>query len=167
MSNTTSTRKVINKLKKLHEYQNNIDQDFLSKSLEWIEKRAIKNLDETVNKDFPHPTSFARDYMIIINGNSAKLVNTDPNSAAMEFGIGIEGKVSPHKLAQEQNYKYDVNNHNVDGWSFTLPNGKRIITWGYGAKSFMYKALVEYMDSKQWLKIYQKLIDKKLRRLSK
>ena len=44
MSNTTSTRKVINKLKKLQEYQNNIDQDFLSKSLEWIEKRAIKNL---------------------------------------------------------------------------------------------------------------------------
>lgn len=167
MSSRTSKNKVITRLRRIRDNQNKIITEFLKLSLNWIEKKANSNLDKSVNKDFPHPTTQAREYSHNFYKNRAVLSNDEPNSAAIEFGIGQEGLADPHPLSAQEGYLYDVNGHGFEGWEFYLPDGTKVHTYGYGAKAFLYKALVEYMDKKIWVQMYQSAVDKVLRRICK
>ena len=156
----SETRKTLNKLKKISES--------FKQSFTWIKRRANRYLDKSVNKNNPHPTTYAREYTIHYYGKDrAVMVNDEPNSAAIEFGIGQEGKAEPHALASELGYRYDVNNHEFYGWTFTLPNGTVVHTYGYGAKSFLYRSLRDYINMGKYIEIYQKLMDRRLRSICK
>lgn len=164
----SETRKTLNKLKKISESFDKINEQFFKQSFTWIKRRANRYLDKSVNKNNPHPTTYAREYTIHYYGkDSAVMINDEPNSAAIEFGIGQEGKAEPHALASEVGYRYDVNNHEFYGWTFTLPNGTVVHTYGYGAKSFLYRALRDYINTGKYIEIYQKLMDRRLRSICK
>lgn len=75
------------------------------------------------------------------------LIKTDCDWACyVEFGMGIIGEGSPHPLAGEKDYKYDVNNHGVDGWIY-YKDGAYHWTNGYQARPFMLETAMDLRES--------------------
>lgn len=57
----------------------------------------------------------------------------------VEFGTGVVGKGSPHPIASEKNWKYDVNEHGEMGWVFLDErDGTYHWTQGFASRPFMY-----------------------------
>lgn len=174
-SSTKSINQVISRLKKIQQSQGKINYWFFRYSLNWIKNRANTLLDQRSNG---YNSSHAREWNIIINGNSAKLENRDPNSGAIEFGIGIIGQMyknekainDPHIIANENGYQYNQYSEYKDdnwGWTFQLPNGQYIYTQGYGGKSFLFDSLMEYKHSNKAYEFYQKAFDKVMKGIVK
>ena len=104
----------------------------------------------------------------------------------IEFGTGIVGKQSPHELAEEQGWQYDVNQHGEKGWVFYhLTDSKldvkesniiqriradhtglweRIRTKGVEPERFMFNAFVDFYVKGEFRKIYQQALNKILRK---
>lgn len=57
----------------------------------------------------------------------------------VEFGTGIVGEGSPHALAGEFDWQYDVNEHGEAGWHFPADDGSWPITKGQPSRPFMYE----------------------------
>jgi phage gpG-like protein len=57
----------------------------------------------------------------------------------VEFGSGMVGEQSPHPLAGQVGYVYDVNDHGSAGWTyFNDSDGKYHWTTGMPSRPFMY-----------------------------
>lgn len=65
-----------------------------------------------------------------------------PYAKYVEFGTGIVGKNFPHDIASQLGWKYDVNNHGVEGWYYHDRNGFHW-TNGMEARPFMYETSQE------------------------
>ena len=64
-----------------------------------------------------------------------------PYAAFVEFGTGIEGKNSPHPVAEEFGWKHDYKEHGDEGWYYYNPNDAKVHwTRGQPAKPFMFRA---------------------------
>lgn len=180
MKNVTnkSINNIISNIKKIQKNSSKINYWFFRYSLTWIKNRANTLLDQRVNKDNPHPTTLARTWNIKYNENNAILENIDPNSAAIEFGIGIFGeqnlnskvKNDQRKIAQESGYQYNVisNSKNEKGqWSFYIGD-KFIVNYsGYAGKGFLYDSFMEYLQNKKYNEFYQKAFDKVMKSIIK
>jgi hypothetical protein len=60
------------------------------------------------------------------------------------MGTGIAGQQSPHPLASEAGYVYDVNNHGEEGWVyFNDRDGRYHWTTGMPSRPFMYLTVKE------------------------
>lgn len=57
----------------------------------------------------------------------------------VEFGTGIVGEQSSHKLAGEVGWDYDINSHGLSGWSYVDKQGKYHHTLGQPPSAFLYK----------------------------
>lgn len=64
----------------------------------------------------------------------------------VEFGTGIVGSKSPHPDISAINWKYDVNEHGEEGWTYQTSDGLWHWTKGQEAKQFMYIAY-QYIDT--------------------
>lgn len=179
MATQTSFKKSINNIKKklrlIQKKSSKIDYWFLRYSLNWIKNRAITLLNQRTNG---YNSSNAREWQITIYGNEGKLENQDMNSGAIEFGIGTIGqfnindkaKNDPRLVAQENNYIYNQSSKFKDsnmGWTFMLPDGRYIYTQGYGGKSFLFDAFIEYLSKKKYNEFYQKAFDKIMKNIVK
>lgn len=160
-----------NIIKNIQKVQNllrfKINYLFLQYSLNWIRKRAIELLDQRTNG---YKSSNARQWEIINNGYSAKLINQDPNSASIEFGIGIKGQNEinenaqndPRIIALKNGYKYNQKSDYKDDngyWTFRLDDGTFLTINGYGGKSFLYDSLVEFIQKNMYYACYKKAFD--------
>lgn len=170
MKNETrkSVHKVISNLKKVKKLQSKIRYWFIKYSFTWIKNRANKLLNQRTNG---YNSSNARSWEMKIYDTYGIMNNLDPNSGAIEFGIGIKGQQGPNTkakndvriIASENGYKYNVPSDSKDdsgGWSFYLPDGTYIYTHGYGGKSFLYDALMEYKQKNIAIEMYKKAFDK-------
>lgn len=167
--NTSISKVSINRIiKRLKQIQNSkINYWFFRYSLNWIKNRANTLLNQ---RTVGFKTSKVRDWDITITENGGKLENKDPNSGAIEFGIGIVGqfyknpkaKNDPHIPASENGYQYMMNDHSETnwGWTFKLEDGQYIYTKGYGGKSFLYDSFVEYVQKQKYIEFYQRALDK-------
>ena len=119
------------------------------KSRESIKKYAISNLNSTIGLTGYAPTGeMATSWINSSMGNVALLINTHPNSAAVEFGTGIRGSKYSHPNASEVGYHYNVNGH-TSAWVYS-PDGngtKFYATEGQEAHRFMYYALIDFKNS--------------------
>lgn len=71
------------------------------------------------------------------------LIKTDCEWACyVEFGTGIIGETFSHPLAGEKDYKYDVNDHGVDGWIY-YKDGAFHWTNGFQARPFMLQTAMD------------------------
>ena len=176
MSTVSSINKVISKLTKIQNSASRIDYWFFRYSLNWIKNRANTLLDQRTNG---YNSSIARQWNIHYYNTSAILENQDPNSGAIEFGIGMTGLLE-HKhpkaknynkgVAYENGYKFDVDSPYKDNnrnWSFQLPDGRWITTSGYVGKSFLFDAFMEYKQKKKYVELYQKAFDKVMKGIGK
>lgn len=163
-----SINDVIKRLKLIQRNADRVDYWFFDFSLRWIKNRANDLLDQRTNG---YKSSNARDWKINIYDHNAILENKDMNSGAIEFGIGIKGqqnanlkaKNDPRIVAQENNYVYNQSSKYKDdtfGWTFQLPNGNYIYTHGYGGKSFLFDAFMEYLSKNMHNIFYQRAFDK-------
>ena len=169
-----SINNVISKLKKIQNRFDKINYWYIRYSLNWIKNRANTLLDQRTNG---YNSSNAREWNVFIENGVGKLENADPNSGAIEFGIGIIGsqggnskaKNDPRIVAMENNYQYMVNDHSQTnwGWTFQLPNGQYIYTRGYGGKSFLFDSLMEYINMGKAYEFYQKAFDKVMKGIAK
>lgn len=168
MPTNNSFNKVISNLRKIQKKSNSIDYWFFRYSLNWIKNRANTLLDQRTNG---YNSSIARQWTIKYYNTFAILENNDPNSGAMEFGIGLTGLYEMHpnaknnikNVAFENGYDYDRESPHKDmyrNWSFQLPDGRWITTNGYGGKSFLFDAVMEYKQNKKYIEFYQKAFDK-------
>lgn len=168
---TKSINQIISRLKKVQQNSNKIDYWFFRYSLTWIKNRANTLLDQRVNKDYPHPTTLAREWTITYSSTSSKLENVDPNSGAIEFGIGIVGETERHsksindvrKNAIDSGYIYNQPSESKDetgGWNFYIDGNYIASFHGYPGKGFLYDSLMEYIQKKKYVEFYQKAFDK-------
>ena len=165
----SAINKIVSKLKAVKINQDRINYLFFRYSLNWVKNRANTLLDQRTNGYY---SSMAREWDIIIYNNVAKLENKDPNSGAIEFGVGIIGKYlkdpqsrnAPHVPAQENGYQYNVDSpyKDKDGyWTYYLPNMDMYIrTRGYGGKSFLYDSIVEYIQTEKYKMFYEQAFNK-------
>jgi len=169
MANINSFDRVIKNLQKVQDSASTIDYWFFRYSLNWIKNRANTLLDQRTNG---YNSSIARQWTIKYYNTFAILENDDPNSGAIEFGIGMTGLLQ-HKHPKAQNYnkgvafengyKYDVDSPYKDehrNWSFKLPDGRWITTSGYVGKSFLFDAIMQYKQQKKYLEFYKRAFDK-------
>lgn len=122
---------------------------------------AQKNVSKTVGKTGYVPTGELEESFIKqkISENSYSLINTHPNSAAVEFGTGISGSKSAHPIAGEVSYQYNVNNHEK-AWLYYDENGNSYKTVGQIPHRFMYDAILEFKKSGDLQKIGKKAFEK-------
>lgn len=156
----------INEVKqKLTEIKNNIEKVnelFRLRSCDWIAKEANINLDSSINSGYPIVTDIRNSWTTITFGSVTKLINTDYNSAFVEFGTGEVGQTSPHIESKKAGYQYNVpsNSKNENGyWTFRLPNDNWITFKGYIGKAYLYKAFRKYVDTKVYEKIYKETFE--------
>lgn len=73
------------------------------------------------------------------------LIYTDCWYAAfVEFGTGIKGQNSPHPIAAEHGWSYDVNDHGEEGWWYMNDtDGKMHWTKGMESRPFMHETARE------------------------
>ncbi len=159
-----------------------VEKVFIEDSLRWIAKQAERNLNRRTNG---YNSSDARDWNFTYNPSThtGKLENNDPNSAAIEFGIGRYAKNHPAKnvqVAQSEGYQFDVPSEHKDDqgrWVFYdektgLLIGFRIVIddkgkkkreryfSGYKGKSFLFDAFSSYHSKQIWVQKYNKAFDK-------
>ena len=173
---TKSINKIISNLKRIKKSSEKIDYWFFRYSLQWIKERANALLDQRTNG---YNSSQAREWTITYSRYNAKLENLDPNSGAIEFGIGIVGqeqkhesaKNDPHIVASENNYIYNQSSkykNSEGGWNFYLPNGTLLVNFkGYGGKSFLYDSFMEYVQKDLHLTMYKRAFDKVMKSVIK
>lgn len=75
----------------------------------------------------------------ILEGNVGYIRVNSEYGIFVEFGTGIVGDGSPHTLAGEFDWQYDVNNHGEAGWHFPADDGSWPITKGQPSRPFMYE----------------------------
>lgn len=174
-STRKSIKKVIRKLRRIQANSGRINYWFFRYSLMWIKNRANTLLDQRTNG---YNSSIARQWTIDYFDTFALLKNDDPNSAAIEFGIGVKGQTEVNSkvnsdikmVALENGYQYNVPSEfkSDDGsWTFKLPDGKYITISGYAGKSFLYDSLMEYYARGLYNSLYQKAFDKVMRGICK
>ena len=174
-STKKSIHQVVSKLKKIKKAQISINYWFIKYSFNWIKKEANKKLNKRTRG---YNSSMARQWKMNIYATYGMLENLEPNSGAIEFGIGIVGQQNTDKravndvrqVAKENGYMYNMPSDSKDdtgGWLFYLPDGTAIYTHGYGGKSFLYDTLIEYKDKKIYLEMYQKAFDKVMKGITK
>ena len=145
-----------------------IPGNFVYESLIWIRDRANEYHDKRVGS-FPNTINVTKHWDIVFDSSSqgktstiGRLINRDKRSTFVEFGTGLKGKTLPHQKANEINYEYDVNNHNLVGWNWyneEFDIGMKGFI-GYEGKSFLYDAFLDYFYGQQYAIIYRKLFDK-------
>lgn len=166
----------IKQLRKFKKQLKNINRRFIISSLEWIRDRANAYLIESV-KNFPESANVSRGWEIQsveseFNGEIAyRLINTNNLATFVEFGTGVVGLNSQHPKSDDTNYVYDKNGHGWQGWNFRFNyNGKWYIYdnfTGYEGKSFLYDAYYDYFYRKEYVKIYNKIMEKYINRVYK
>ena len=163
--NKKSVEKAIEEIEKVRNKLILVKDEFAKNSLEWIRDRANQYLDQRV-KNFPNTANVSQYWEIKQKTkNIWELRNNNPYGAYIEFGTGIVGANKPHKIADDVDYKYDVNKHQEKGW--TWYNEELDLTVygfkGYEGKSFLYDAFFDYFYLKEYVKIYEKVIKKYLK----
>lgn len=160
----------IKRLKTLSKYMSSIQNEFIESSLAHIRDRANELLDSRVYS-FPDTANIKEHWEIekekTANGYIARLVNTSEVGAYVEFGTGLVGKYFKHEKADEEGYRYDVNNHGSKGWNwFNQQIGVGMKGFiGYEGKSFLYDACWDYVYNREYIVIYESIIGKYLRKI--
>ncbi len=153
-----------------------IEEMFLRNSVTWIANRANNLLDQRTSG---FHSSNAREWRLIYNKNthSIRLENQDPNSGAIEFGIGryaLNNPANNSSVATSEGWKWDIDTEYKDDngcWVFKDKSGnliglKYIIDEngkkekvryfdGYKGKSFLYDSFIEYKDKGMYNIFYQ------------
>ena len=165
----SSLENAIKELKQIRSNIRNINREFIRESLLWIQNQANMYLETRVN-NFPNSANIAMEWDIKLikdgrGGNFAyELRNKSDVAYFVEFGTGVKGESKKHKVADKVGYKYDVNNHGEDGWSFAFEYKDEMYYFkgfrGYEGKSFLYDAFFDFYYLNEWKKIYQKVYDK-------
>ena len=176
-----STQSMAQAVKEIEKLKGAIERariDFIKLSVDWLLKRASDNI--AVN--YP---DFVNDFRTAITGNLGILETTEEQMTYIEFGTGIVGKSSPHELADENDYQYDVNAHGEKGWTFThyadnkldvkesniisRSKGnhsglwKKIRTRGAEAERFMFNALSDFYNGGVYGQIYKQALESAMR----
>lgn len=165
---TISKRSIKKAIKQIEKIQKNLilaKDEFAKTSLEWIRDRANQYLDQRV-KNFPNTANVSQYWELTKKSeNIWELRNSNPYGAYIEFGTGIVGANKPHKVANSVKYKYDVNKHQESGW--TWYNEELDLTMygfkGYEGKSFLYDAFFDYFYLKEYVRIYELVMEKYLK----
>lgn len=162
-----SIQQVINNLNAIKKAIPRIEEEFISRSLDWIANKANENLDKRTNHFWG---SDARLWAKNIKPSLGYgiLENLDMNSAAIEFGIGKVGEIVKHVESQKNGYQYNKPSEYKDelgNWTF---KDEKTGLWvrnfgGYVGKSFLYDAFTEYMQTNVYLEIYQTTFDEIIR----
>lgn len=163
---TSSIENAINTLTEIRKTIKMINDDFIYESLEFIMDRA-KKYHNARTYNFENTANINNDWHIkrVLNRKNEigyELRNDNDLVAYVEFGTGIVGEIDPHKVADKVNYEYDMNNHQLNGWTFTNKefNLHFIDFIGYEGQSFLYDAFWDYFYKDEWKRIYQKNYDK-------
>lgn len=156
-----SIKDLIREVKKLNRDFKKMSTAVTNESLKDLKKIAKKNVRQTVGKTGYKPTKELQNSFITrkIQTNIGVLINTDPNSAAVEFGTGIPGSKSAHPIAGEVSYQYNLNNHEKE-WQYLGEDGKTHKTEGEIPHRFMYDAILEFKKSGDLQKIGKKAFEK-------
>lgn len=165
-----SAKNAIEQLQKVQKSLNAINAEFIRLSVEWLKGKASEN----IARNYP---DFANDFETIVAENLGILRTTEEQMSYIEFGTGIVGKQSPHELAEEQGWQYDVNQHGEKGWVFYhLTDSKldvkesniiqriradhtglweKIRTKGVEPERFMFNAFVDFYVKGEFKEIYK------------
>jgi hypothetical protein len=137
-------------------------------SMRELKQLARNNLESRVGQTGYEPTgTMANSFQILRQGNVGLLINTDENSAAVEFGTGIPGASMAHPVSGEQGWTYGVQ----EGWVYNDGYGYWY-THGQTGKRFMYDAIIQFKESngnfqKLAIQAFNDVIAKELRSKSK
>ncbi len=128
-----SIQNAIQELKRLESTIKKVNKDFLKYVCEWIINKANKYIQLSDLGSIVKET-IIRAWSYKISNNGAKIINnaiasrriggkieTVPLAVLVEFGVGIEGFLNPHPLAELEGYEYDVpsTGKRADGsWGF-------------------------------------------------
>lgn len=157
--------------KKLKAYKNkllNINYEYMKACLEWISDRSRTLLyeDDTfepseISDIFSKENCYVK--QDLKNPNRATLIYCSEIVAWVEFGTGIVGQSDPHPLAnQGVTYNYAVGDKSGNAennftwvWENPLYDNEKHATQGYVGKQFIYKAIKDFINEKQAIKIYK------------
>lgn len=122
---------------------------FLKKSVDWIEKQAIENVDRTTGGVpwYEYTDELRNSFQTVVHGNLGTILNNCPYAGFVEYGTGFVGSYSPHVLASSVGWTYGDK-----GWYFSY-KGMRIYTEGQEPHRFLLNALIDYFNNAQ--RIYQ------------
>ena len=131
---------LIDTLKGIKKSKQKMASEITRLSLHQMKDYAQERVRKTVGKTgYPPTGELEQNFQIKRNRSKGTLKNVHPNSAAVEFGTGIVGESSPHPLAGEQSYQYDVNEHGEQGWDYG--ENHEFHTQGEVAHRFMYDSI--------------------------
>lgn len=168
------------KVKRLHRLKRRIayfTDGYIRSCIIAIREKAMQNLQSRVNyagttdinDSWTEPEMVAKGWY--------RLRNTSDFSVVVEFGTGIVGGNNPHSSASESGYEYGTHT-----WSFIRDLTKKewqhdyydmedvkknpdkyLVIIGYGGyegKSYFYDAIFDFIESGEYIKIYQERFNK-------
>ena len=161
-----SINNAINLLDKYKSKLQEIEKTFVLESLNWILERANQYLDERDTfTQVKNTTNIRTSWVIIpIGQNRYQLRNIDERAVYAEFGTGVIGEETPHPLADEVDYYYNLNGYETRGWNFYNKEANVYFKnfFGYEGKSFLYDACFDYFEKGEYKRIYQSILQRKL-----
>ena len=145
-----SVREIRNAKKELEKYKN----EFMAKVEKFVEELAIKGVEIAEMNVAGFDAVFSGELMSsidfeagdVITDGSRWIIYTDCEWAKyVEFGTGIVGSENPHPDTSLASWRYDINNHGENGWSY-YKDGKWNHTQGMPSRPFMYESSIELAD---------------------
>lgn len=119
-----------------------VRNEYVSRSLDYIEKRAKYYIQQTTGNSDWYVLSHTLESSFVKNVVEGTLINMCKYAIYVEYGTGIIGK-GTHPDSGD--YQYDANGHGADGWFFFDDEGVLHWTQGMEAHMFLYNAVNDFL----------------------
>ncbi|MBR5272758.1 MAG: hypothetical protein IKU25_05120 [Clostridia bacterium] len=109
-------------------------KEFIDRCCKWIVERANHYLDIGASKSGGNVIADIKNHWVIeqstLSQNIFTIKNTSDKAVYVEFGVGIVGQESPHKMSGEVGYQYNIptkykyagKHHDENTWRFVVSN---------------------------------------------